>query len=201
MEALKGLLKRIRLYIQVTNLSDIARRYFVMNGFDGSMTALGVILGAWAAGVQNPRIIVMTGLGACLAMGVSGFFGAYVTEKAERKRQLKILEESMLSNLEGSLQQNASDFAPALTALIDGLSPALTAVIALVPFILSIVDVLPMRDSYVISFAVTFATLFALGLYLGRVAKEKTWLYGLQMLAAGLAIAFLVLLLGGTEAI
>jgi predicted membrane protein (TIGR00267 family) len=201
MEKLSNFLSRIRLYVQVTHLGDIARRYFVMNGFDGSMTVLGVILGAWIVGVENPNIIVMTGLGACMAMGVSGFFGAYLAEKAERTRRLKTLEEAMLSDLDGSIQQDAHEFAPALAALIDGLSPALTAVVSLVPFILSILGVLPIWDSYFVSCVLTFVTLFALGLYLGRIAKERMWLYGFQMLAAGIVIAVLVFLIGGAKSI
>ncbi len=197
METFKGLLARVKLYIQVTRVSDITRRYFVKNGMDGSMTVLGVILGAWTARVEDPNIIVMAGLGACLAMGISGLFGAYITEKAERRRQLRTLEDSMLSNLEGSLHQNASDFVPALAALVDGLSPALTAIVSLIPFMFSILGLVPIWDSYTISFVLTFITLFALGLYLGQVAEEKMWLYGLQMLAAGLVIAILVFMLGG----
>jgi predicted membrane protein (TIGR00267 family) len=196
MEKLSNLLIKIRLYVQVTHLSDIARRYFVMNGFDGSMTALGVILGAWTVGVENPNIIIMTGLGACMAMGVSGFFGAYLAEKAERTKRLKTLEESMLSDLDGSLQQDAHEFAPALTALIDGLSPALTAVVSLVPFTFSIAGILHVGDAYVVSLVLTCLTLFGLGLYLGRIAEEKKLLYGLQMLVAGLVITVLVFLLG-----
>jgi predicted membrane protein (TIGR00267 family) len=167
-----------------------------MNGFDGSMTALGVILGAWTVGVENPNIIIMTGLGACMAMGVSGFFGAYLSEKAERTKRLKALEESMLSDLSGSLQQDAQEFAPALAALIDGLSPALTAVVSLVPFAFSIAGVLHIRDAYMVSLVLTCLTLFGLGLYLGRIAEERKLLYGLQMLVAGLVITALVFLLG-----
>ena len=197
MESLKNTIDRIRLYIEVTHISDIARRYFVKNGMDGSMTVLGIILGSWAARVKNPYVIVMAGLGACLAMGVSGLFGAYITEKAERKRIIKDLEESILSDLEGSLQQNASEFVPTLAALVDGLSPTLTAMISLIPFIMSMVGIISIWDSYNISIILTFGTLFALGLYLGRIAKEKMWLYGLQMVAAGIVIAFVVYVLGG----
>lgn len=199
MEPFKSLLTRARLYIQVTHISDIARRYFVKNGMDGSMTVLGIVLGAWTANVEEPNIVVMAGLGACLAMGISGLFGAYITEKAERKRQLKTLEQSMLSDLEDSLHQDASEFVPAFAAIVDGLSPALTAVISLIPFMLSIAGLLPIWDSYLISLVLTFITLFALGLYLGQVARERMWLYGLQMLAAGVVIAVIVFLLGGIE--
>jgi len=199
MEPFKSLLTRARLYIQVTHISDIARRYFVKNGMDGSMTVLGIVLGAWTANVEEPNIVVMAGLGACLAMGISGLFGAYITEKAERKRQLKTLEQSMLSDLEDSLHQDASEFVPAFAAVVDGLSPALTAVISLIPFMLSIAGLLPIWDSYLISLVLTFITLFALGLYLGQVARERMWLYGLQMLAAGVIIAIIVFFLGGLE--
>ena len=197
MESLSQIINRIKLYIKVTHIGDIARRYFVKNGMDGSMTVLGIILGSWAAKVENPYVIVMAGFGACLAMGVSGLFGAYITEKAERKRIIKDLEESILSDLDGSLQQNASEFVPALAALVDGLSPSLTATVSLIPFIISMMGLLSIWDSYVISTVLTFATLFALGLFLGRVARERMWLYGLQMVAAGAVITLIVYVLGG----
>ncbi|MBS7635721.1 hypothetical protein KEJ37_00005 [Candidatus Bathyarchaeota archaeon] len=59
----------------------MARRYFVMNGFDGAMTIFGIILGSWMVGVIKPEVILLAGLGACLVMGVSGFFGAFMVEK------------------------------------------------------------------------------------------------------------------------
>ena len=186
----------IRLYIQIMHMSSIARRYFVKDGFDGSMTMLGVIVGAWVV-EGGPDIIVTAGLGACLAMGVSGLFGAYMTEKAERKRHLKILEESMLADLNDSIHNEASDFVSVYAALIDGLSPALTAIVSLTPFILTLKGMLIISDAYVISFILTLATLFSLGLYLGRVARENIWLYGAQMVAAGILTAAIVFLLGG----
>ena len=197
MESLSNIIDRIRLYIEVTHISDIARRYFVKNGMEGSMTVLGIILGSWAAKVENPYIIVMAGLGACFAMGISGLFGAYITEKAERKKIIKDLEEAILSDLEGSLQQNASEFVPTLAALVDGLSPTLTAMISLIPFILSMVKIISIWDSYAASIILTFGTLFSLGMYLGHIARERMWLYGLQMIAAGVIIAFVVFVLGG----
>ncbi|MCJ7613695.1 hypothetical protein MUO71_02875, partial [Candidatus Bathyarchaeota archaeon] len=67
---MRAQIKRIRLYIQITEMGPIARRYFVKNGFDGSMTMLGIIVGAWVVNVTQPEIIVTAGLGACLAMGI-----------------------------------------------------------------------------------------------------------------------------------
>jgi len=177
-------------------MTPIARRYFIKNGFDGSMTILGIIVGSWIVGVTEPEIIVTAGLGACLAMGVSGLFGAYMTEKAERKSHLKKLEAAMLTDLSNSIQSDASDFVSMYAAFIDGASPMLTAVISLIPFILTLTGTFIIRDAYVVSFILTLSTLFSLGLYLGRIAKENIWLYGAQTVSAGILIVAVVLLLG-----
>ncbi len=177
-------------------MSPIARRYFIKNGFDGSMTALGIIVGSWIVGVTKPEIIVTAGLAASLAMGVSGLFGAYMTEKAERKRHLKTLETAMLTDLSDSIHDKASDFVSVYAAFIDGASPMLTAVIALIPFIFTLMGTVVIRDAYIVSFTLSLATLFSLGLYLGRIAKENILLYGVQTVGAGILIVVIVLLLG-----
>jgi predicted membrane protein (TIGR00267 family) len=177
-------------------MTPIARRYFIKNGFDGSMTVLGIIVGSWIVGVTEPEIIVTAGLGACLAMGVSGLFGAYMTEKAERKKHLKTVEAAMLTDLSNSILSDASDFVSLYAAFIDGASPMLTAVISLIPFILALTGKLIIWNAYVVSFILTLATLFSLGLYLGRIAKENMLLYGAQTVAAGILIVAIVILLG-----
>ncbi|MFB0504450.1 MAG: VIT1/CCC1 transporter family protein [Candidatus Bathyarchaeia archaeon] len=196
-ELLSKFVRKVRLYIRITSISEIARRYFVKNGMDGLMTTLGIILGAWALRTDNANLIVATGLGACLAMGVSGLFGTYITERAERKGHLKTLEESLLSDLNDSVHSDAHEVVSVFAALIDGLSPSLTAAVALTPFFLTMTGVLIIWDAYLVSFILTFATLFSLGVYLGTIAKENVWLYGLQMLSAGAVIAVIIFLFGG----
>ena len=117
-------------------MGPIARRYFVKDGFDGSMTMLGIIVGAWVVKVTQPEIIVTTGLCACLAMGISGLSGAYLIERTERKRDLKKLENAMMTKLNDSVITDATAFVPFYVAVITGGSPILTALISLSPFIL-----------------------------------------------------------------
>ncbi|MBE0512945.1 hypothetical protein IBX38_07835 [Candidatus Bathyarchaeota archaeon] len=50
-------------------------------------------------------------MGATLAMGLSGFAGAYMTEEAERAKKLNSLEKSMLTELKNSVVGKASRFA------------------------------------------------------------------------------------------
>ena len=193
---LSGLFKRIRMYLRITRMGPIARRYFVKNGFDGSMTMLGIIVGSWVVGVERPEIIVTAGLGACLAMGISGLFGAYMTERAERKRDLKGLEDAMISDLDESVLGDASSFVSFYAAIVDGGSPILTAVISLLPFTFALGKFMAIWDAYILSFILTLITLFTLGMYLGRIARENVLLYGLQTLAAGIITVAIALLLG-----
>lgn len=196
MEYIKSLFQKIRMYLQVTQMNPIARRYFVKNGFDGSMTMLGIIAGSWIVGVEDPRVILTTGLGACLAMGISGLFGAYLTERAERKRHLKSLETAMITDLSDSILNEASNFVSIYAAVVDGASPMLTAIFSLVPFFLTLVGIILIWNAYIISFILTLAALFSLGLYLGRIAKENILLYGFQTLVAGVITVAIALLLG-----
>lgn len=185
------------MYLQITQMSPIARRYFVKNGFDGSMTMLGIIAGSWIVAVEEPRIIVTAGLGACVAMGISGLFGAYMTERAERKRHIKSLEAAMITDLHNSVLNDASDFVSVYAAIVDGASPIVTAIFSLIPFFLTLAGTISIWSAYVASFVLSLATLFSLGLYLGRIAKENILIYGIQTLAAGVITVAIALLLGG----
>ena len=166
------------------------------NGFDGSMTMLGIIVGNWVISVEQTEIVVTTGLGACLAMGISGLFGAYMTERAERKRDLKNLENAMMTKLDDSVITDASSFVSLYAAIVDGGSPILTAIISLLPFILTLYGLMIIENAYITSFALTLVTLFMLGMYLGKIAKENILLYGLQTLVAGIITVAIALLLG-----
>jgi len=190
---LQGWLRKVKLYLDVTRASGIARRYFVMNGFDGSMTMFGIVIGSWVAGITEAGIIVAAGLGACLAMGISGFFGAFMAERAERRGHLRALETSPTQP--DPLHYEASRFVSVYVALIDGVSPTLTAIVSLAPFVLTRMRVLSIDSAYTISLILTLVTLFSLGFYLGKIAKERVWLYGAQMLAVGIITAILIFLL------
>lgn len=190
---LRGWLRKVKVYLDVTRATGIARRYFVMNGFDGSMTMFGIVIGSWVARLTEAGIIVAAGVGACLAMGASGFFGAFMAERAERKGHLRTLENSP-AQLD-PIHYEASRFVSVFVALIDGISPTLTAIVSLAPFILTRMGFLSIGSAYIISFILTLATLFSLGFYLGKIAKEKVWLYGVQMLAVGMVTALIIFLL------
>lgn len=179
-------LDRIRTYFELSSVASIARRCFVKNGFDGAMTILGIVIGAYVSGTNSPIWILTAGMGVSMAMGLSGFFGAYLTEESERSIVLNNLEKSMLKKLDKSVIGRAEKFAILWVALIDGLSPFIIAMISLIPFILTILNIIPFLYAIYSSIGITLFTLFLLGIYLGKVSKKNIMISGLKMFLVGL---------------
>lgn len=182
-------------YAKISGVNKILRRYFVMNAFDGALTMLGIIMGAYMADFFYPEIIVKAGIGAGLAMGISGAWGAYMTEMAERSKEIKELENAMFSNLEGSLIDKASKAAVLSVAIVDGISPLIATTIAILPFILAINSIISTTSAIIISIVLIFSMLFSLGVFLGKVSGERIILKGSLMVLAGAVTLFLILFL------
>lgn len=189
------LLEKIRNYIKISEVAPISRRYFIMNAFDGATTILGIVVGAYAAGITNEFWVIWSGLGAALAMGLSGFAGAYMTEEAERAKKLNSLEKSMLTELKNSVVGKASRFASLLAGIIDGVSPALAAVVCLAPFFLSAFGSFSINFAIQLSVATALAIMFLLGVFLGRISSRNMFFHGVKMLFVGLVLMLIFLVL------
>jgi len=117
-----------------------------------------------------------------------------LAEKAGRERHLNDMEKATSNKVE-DIHYDAAKFVTVYVALVDGLSPALTAIISLSPFLLVSVGWMAMSNAYLISMVLSLSTLFLLGIYLGKVARENGWFYGLAMLTAGAFTALIVFLI------
>ncbi|MBI5001622.1 MAG: VIT1/CCC1 transporter family protein [Euryarchaeota archaeon] len=190
-----------RLYAKVSNVEVIARRYFVMNAFDGALTTLGVVIGAYLAGRLDPTVIILAGMSGAIAMAISGFSGAYLTETAERSRKLKRLERAMLNPMDDTVQGQAARFATTITALVDAISPLLASLCILIPFVLAEYGLVQVFLAFYLSIVITLVLLLLLGAYLAYISDESVLKYGSRMLFVGMVTAFacilLALILGG----
>ena len=195
MSRFRSMLQRIGEYDSVANIGEIAGRYFAMNAFDGVLTIIGVLMGNLTAGVDNPKIVVSTGLATSIAMGVSGLWGAYLTEAAERKRDLVELSSYTLTDLNDTRIGRASRVAAVAVAIIDGLSPFMAAMLALTPFFM--VGLFPtITWVYYTSLGMALLILFALGLFLGHISRGNLIMYGVKTVVAGIVSIIISLLLG-----
>jgi predicted membrane protein (TIGR00267 family) len=186
-------IERFKEYLEVSHAHEIARRLFVMNAFDGTLTIMGVVIGAHFSGVADPRVVIVAGIGGSVAMGISGISGAYLAERAERKRDLKKLEMAMLQRLDGTQFARASEFASFVIAFVDGISPAISASILVIPYLF--VPTIRMDTAFYISLSLGLLELFALGVFLARISDEKPLFSGIQMIIIGVITIVIVSLL------
>lgn len=182
--------KHFTLYLRITGSSTIARRYVVVNGFDGALAMLGIIMGFYANGGAELQVIISACLGAAIALGMSGISSAYISESAERKQELKTLEDAMVSDLQHSAHGRAARLVPLWIGLVNGLAPLLIALVIMLPLWLARGTNISPLDALTTSIAVTLLIIFLLGVFLGRISTTF-WLW------AGLRALLLALLTGG----
>jgi len=194
-----SLYARIRLLLEVTHSHGIVRRYFVVNGFDGALTMLGLIIGFLVSDTVELTIIINICLGAAIALGMSGLSSAYVSEIAERKRALAQLEEALITDMQESSHGEAARRVPLLVALVNGGAPLLISLLVLAPLWLAAAGVsLPLPPLYA-AICVALLLLFLLGVFLGRVAGISWLRSGLQTLLLAVTTAVLIYLLTGAQ--
>jgi predicted membrane protein (TIGR00267 family) len=189
--------------LELTKGVEIARRYLAMNAFDGALTMLGLILGGLLT--INPaheveaalqfNAILLAAAGTSIAMAISGFSGSYLTESAERDREVDELGKAMLSDMTDTMYAKATRTTSLVVAIVDGASPAIAAFIIIIPLFFVPGGVLGYQMAFYIAIVICMALLFALGLFLGAVSKQNMWSYGAKTLFAGILTAILMFII------
>lgn len=187
-------IRKIRDLLQLGGTVGIAKRYLVMNSFDGALTALGIILGNLLVAVSDARILLVAGLGASIAMGVSGGFGAYLTETAVKKEEMAESESAILEKYDKTIIDEAAVVSSYFVAFVDGFSPFMSALVIFLPFIAVLLFGIQIQIVYLLSITLTASTLFILGAYLGKISQENKVKYGIRMIIAGIITGLLLFL-------
>ncbi|MDH3687920.1 MAG: hypothetical protein OEU36_00360 [Gammaproteobacteria bacterium] len=190
-------IKRLRFLLRLTSSQEIARRYFVTNGFDGALTMLGLMLGFHLSGTVALRVVISACLGAAIALAMSGLTSAYVSETAERKKALKELENAMVTDLGETAHGAAARLIPWLIALVNGMAPFLIALIIITPIWFSaFTDVELPLDPIQCSIGIAFIVIFLLGVFLGRIGGEFWLKSGGRMVLIALITVLLIYAFG-----
>lgn len=186
-------IKKVRTYNKIAGIAKIVRRYFAINGFDGVITIIGVLVGSYIIGIRDYINVVIAGVAICISLGVSGVWSAYFSESAERKKEIDDLERSTLYALDKTVINYAQKYASRVLAAVNGLSPVVTAFIPLVPFLFG--KFISINICYYLGFGLAFLILFGIGLFLGNVSKSNLIISGIKMVFAGIFCIVLSLLL------
>jgi predicted membrane protein (TIGR00267 family) len=181
---LNSLVHKLRTYEQVTGFSQIARRAFANNAFDGVLTMLGVLMGNYLGHVRSPATVVRIGVATSISIGVSGLWGAYLAESAERERDLRDLERLSLVELGDTEIGRAYRVAVMAVSMVDGVAPLISSLVVLAPFLFTSLW-RSIMVSYVLSLIVATGALFGLGAFLGHISGRSLIGYGLRTVLAG----------------
>ena len=187
---------RLGLLLEITGSHGIMRRYFVVNGFDGALTMLGIIMGFAVSVPADPGVVISACLGAAIALGVSGVSSAWVSEAAERRKALRDLERAMMTSLEKSAHGRAVRWVPLLIGAVNGLAPLLISLLIITPLWLARAGFgFPVSPLYA-AIAVALALIFLLGAFLGYFSGTSWFRSGLRTLLVATVTIGLIYLLG-----
>ena len=189
---LRRTIRKIKEFNKIAEIDEIARRYFAMNSFDGVLMLLGILAANFFALVYEKRIILVTSIGAIVAVTISGIWGAYMTEHAERTGQIKKLEKRVGMSLKKTPIHKAHRFATFFLSLVNGFSSLLVGIVILSPFFISFLDI---RMAYYFSIGLAFLVLFLIGFFLGKISKENLFKAGIKMIIVGIVCAVVIFLI------
>lgn len=191
------LFKHALFLMSLTGSQEIVRRYFVVNGFDGALTMLGLILGFLLNNPADLSIIFNVCLGAAIALGMSGVSSAYVSEYAERQYALGKLEDAMISDLQNTAHGKAARWTPIAVALVNGAAPLLISLLILSPLWLSIAGLASPLHPLHSAIIIAMLLIFLFGVFLGRVAGVSWLRSGTQTLVVAAMTTVLIYLFAG----
>ncbi|AEH39384.1 VIT1/CCC1 transporter family protein [Halopiger xanaduensis] len=186
----------VRTLLEDEEVRSISRRYFISNGFDGTLTCIGVVVGAYLSGITDGLTVITIGLGAAVGLGTSGVWSVWEIERAEKQADLMRIEQAMLADLEDTAVQQRRAGARKINAIASGIGPLIGILLPLLPFLGQNV-VVSMLEATLLAIAVGVGVLFTFGAYLGSISKQNWIIAGIRMGLAGVVVAILNLFLPG----
>ncbi|WP_424003505.1 VIT1/CCC1 transporter family protein [Haloarcula salina] len=174
----------------------ISRRYFISNGFDGTLTSIGVVVGAVLSGVPDGLTVVKIGLGAAVGLGTSAVWSVWEIERAETRAEILRIEQAMLTDLDDTRIQREQRGARVLHATMSGLGPLIGIAVPLVPFFFE-GALLTMGEAALVAVGLGVGVLGVFGAYMGSISGQRWYVAAARMGLAGLVVAVINYLMPG----
>ncbi len=178
------------------DVRSIARRYFISNGFDGTLTCVGIIVGAVLSGIPDGATVIKIGLGAAVGLGTSAVWSVWEIERAETRAEILRIEAAMLTDLDDTRVQREQLGARIIHATASGLGPIIGVLVPLTPFLFE-GAALSMAQAGVVGVGLGIGVLAVFGAYMGSISGQRWYVSALRMGLAGLVVAVINLFLPG----
>ncbi|AFZ72722.1 VIT1/CCC1 transporter family protein [Natronobacterium gregoryi] len=189
-------LERLWRVLGKDDVRSISRRYFIANGFDGTLTSIGVVVGAYLSGIGDGLTAIAIGLGAAVGLGTSGVWSVWEIERAEAMAKQDRIEQAMLTELEDTRIQRENRAAQIVHATASASGPILAILLTLSPLALEGV-VFTMLQAVAASIAVGVAILSTFGIYLSTLSRQRWYVAAVRMGLAGIVVTVLNIFLPG----
>jgi predicted membrane protein (TIGR00267 family) len=184
-----------KLLLHVHRAKGILRRYFIVNGFDGALTMLGMMVGFSTSEGADIRVALHASLGAAIALFMSGISSAYLSEAAEQKKELNELEQALIKDLTQTDYGEASRYLPLIVALVNGFSPLVISLLIISPIWWASLGYRLPWSPFLLAIGIALTSAFMLGLFLGSISRSF-WLWaGLRSLAIAALTTAIILFL------
>ena len=188
------MLDQLRFLVSITRSRSIMRRYFVVNGFDGALAMLGLTMGFRISDAELP-VAITACVSTAIALAVSGVSSAFISESAEREKELRELEQSMMADMADTAHGVAARLIPLLIAIVNGLAPLLISLLIISPLWLQQSGLALPWPALDVALGTAFVLIFLLGTFLGQVSG-RFWLWsGMRAVLIGAGTALLILAL------
>jgi len=187
-------LQGLRAALADEDVRSISRRYFISNGFDGTLTSIGVVVGAYLSGITEGVTVFAIGLGGAVGLGTSGVWSVWEIERAEKQAETLRTEAAMLRELDDTVVTRRDRRGRVVNAVMSGIGPIIGVVLPLLPFLV-VPDVVSLEAATAAAVAIGVGVLFTFGAYLGSISKQRWYVAGVRMGLAGLVVAAINLLI------
>lgn len=174
----------------------ISRRYFISNGFDGTLTSIGIIVGAVLSGIPDGITVIKIGLGAAIGLGTSAVWSVWEIERAETRAQIIRIEQAMLTDLNDTRIDREQRGVRLVHAVLSGLGPLIGILVPLSPFALE-ATVFTMEEAALIAVSLGIGVLAVFGAYMGSISGQRWYVAAARMGLAGLVVAVINFFLSG----
>lgn len=178
------------------DVRSISRRYFISNGFDGTLTCVGIMVGAVLSGIPDGTTVIQIGLGAAVGLGTSAVWSVWEIERAETSAELRRIEHAMLTDLGETRVQQEQQGARLIHATASGLGPLIGVLVPLTPFLFEGVAI-SMPGAGVVGVALGITVLGVFGAYMASVSGQRWYVSAVRMALAGLVVAVINIFLPG----
>lgn len=189
-------LDELRDLVGEDEVRSISRRYFISNGFDGTLTAIGVAMGSYLSGVPDGVTVFAIGVGAAVGLGTSGVWSVWEIERAEKLAEIKDLEAALLTDLDDTQLMREKHGARIINAVSSGIGPLIGILLPMSVYLLE-GAVLTMFQATAIAVTLGTGVLFVFGAYMGSIGSLNPVVAGIRMGLAGLVVALINLILPG----